>query len=214
MALILLVEDQLLTRMGMKMALNNPETDCEIVAETGSVQEALDIIDQGTPIELILLDLTLTDGSGIEIVKYVKPRYPDIKILVISAETSNEVIENLVGMGIEGFISKYADVPVLLTAIDSVMSGLEYFGKDISEIIHSVKTIRETAEQQFTERELEIIQLCAQGYPARAIAEKLEISKRTVESHKNNIFKKLGFSTTSELIHFAFQHGITKANLS
>lgn len=211
MALILLVEDQLLTRMGIRMALNNKNSDCEIVAETGSVQDAINIIEQGTPIGLILLDLSLTDGNGVEVVEYVKPRYPDMKILVISAETSNEVIEHLVGLGVDGFVSKYVDIPILLEAIDSVMSGIEYFGKDISEIINSVRTIKDAKDGLFTERELEIIRLCAEGYRVQSIAEMLHISKRTVESHKNNIFKKLGFSSTSELIHFAFEHGITKS---
>lgn len=213
MALILLVEDQTLTRMGMRMALNNKGSDCEIIAETGSVHEAIDIVEQGTPIELVLLDLNLVDGNGKEVVEYIKPRYPDIKFLVISVETSNEVIEQLVNMGVDGFISKYVDVETLKSAIDSVMSGIEYFGKDIAEIIHSINTIKSVQENLFTDRELEIVRLCAEGYHVQVIAEKLCVSKRTVETHKNNIFKKLGFKSTGELIHFAFEHGLTKATM-
>lgn len=204
---ILLVEDQILTRMGMTMALN-PRTGCSIVAEAGSVQEAKNQLKQLQEVDVVLLDLLLPDGNGSEVVQFLQHRGSDIKVLVISANTNKETILHLVDMGIMGFISKYADIPTLVAAIHSVYNGIEYFGQDVSEIIHAVSTAKEHAENLFTDRELEIVRLCAEGLSVKQIAEALSISARTVETHKNNIFKKLGFNSTGELISWVFEHGI------
>jgi DNA-binding NarL/FixJ family response regulator len=204
---ILLVEDQILTRMGMTMALN-PRTGCSIVAEAGSVQEAKNQLKQLQEVDVVLLDLLLPDGNGSEVVQFLQHRGSDIKVLVISANTNKETILHLVDMGIMGFISKYADIPTLVAAIHSVYNGIEYFGQDVSEIIHAVSTAKEHAEDLFTDRELEIVRLCANGLSVKQIAEALSISSRTVETHKNNIFKKLGFNSTGELISWVFEHGI------
>ena len=206
---ILLVEDQILTRMGMSMALNR-STGCTIVAEAGSVQEAKDQLKQLQEVDVVLLDLILPDGNGTEVVKFLQHRGSDVKVLVISANTNKETILQLVDMGVTGFISKYADIPTLVAAIHSVYNGIEYFGQDVSEIIHAVSTAKEHAEEHFTDRELEIVRLCANGLSVKQIADELNISTRTVETHKNNIFKKLGFNSTSELIRWVFEHGIVR----
>ena len=206
---LLLVEDQILTRMGMGMALN-PSTGCTIVAEAGSVQEAKDQLKQLQDVDVVLLDLILPDGNGTEVVQFLQHRGSDVKVLVISANTNKETILQLVDMGVMGFISKYADIPTLVAAIHSVYNGIEFFGQDVSEIIHAVSTAKEHTEDLFTDRELEIVRLCAKGLSVKQIADELSISTRTVETHKNNIFKKLGFNSTSELIRWVFEHGIVR----
>lgn len=206
---ILLVEDQILTRMGMGLALNK-SNGCRIVAEAESVQEAKQQLKQNPDIDVVLLDLMLPDGNGSEVVQFLKNRGSSTRVLVISAETNQENIMSLVEMGIDGFISKYADIPTLVDAIRSVHNGIEYFGKDISEIIHAVSTAKAPAEDMFTERELEIVRLCAKGMSVKQIAEALNISTRTVETHKNNIFKKMGFKSTIEVMNWVFEHGIVK----
>jgi DNA-binding NarL/FixJ family response regulator len=207
---ILLVEDQVLTRMGMTMALNR-NSECRIVAEAGSVQEAKQQLKQIQALDLVLLDLMLPDGNGIEVVRFLKQRGSEIKVLVISADNNQETILQLVELGIDGFISKYADISTLTTAIHSVCNGIEYFGKDIAEIIQAVSTAKGPAEEVFTGRELDIVLLCAKGMSVKQIAETLSISTRTVETHKNNIFKKLGFNSTSELIRWVFDHGVVRS---
>jgi len=191
---ILLVEDQMLTRMGMTMALNR-NADCQVVAEAGSVQEAKQLLKQNQNLDVVFL----------------RQRGSDIKVLVISADTNQETILQLVEMGIGGFISKYADIDTLTTAIHSVYRGIEYFGKDIAEIIEAVSTAKGPAEEMFTGRELDIVRLCAKGLSVKQIADVLCISTRTVETHKNHIFRKLGFNSTSELIRWVFDHGIVRS---
>lgn len=205
---ILLVEDHVLTRMGTLMAINGAGGEYKVVAEAGSVAEAKDIISKGDDIGLVLLDLMLPDGYGLEVVEFMKSIKSPAKILVLSSDNNKNNILQLLDAGIDGFISKFVDVSTLIYAIESVSNGLEYLGKDISEIIHAVATAHTPADNIFTNRETEIIQLCAKGYMSKEIADELNISNRTVENHKNNIFKKLGFNTTGELIRYAYEHGI------
>lgn len=208
---ILLVEDHVLTRMGTAMVLNNSGTNCKIVAEAGSVKEAKMMLDQHADLDLILLDLMLPDGDGIEVVQYLRSNNLDVKVLVISADTNKNNILQLIQLGISGFISKFSDTDTIVAAIESVCNGMEYFGRDISEIIHAVSTAKNLEEgESFTARELDIMRLCAEGHSVKTIAQELHISNRTVENHKNNIFKKLGFKSTGELIHYVFENGIIR----
>ena len=205
---VLLVEDQILTRMGISLALNNSSSHCRIVAEAGSVSEAKELLKQLENVDLVLLDLMLPDGNGIEIVQFLRSRGADTKVLVISADTTRENLLQLIDLGIGGFISKFADISTLDAAITSVYSGIEYYGKDIAEILHAVTTAKAQALDAFTSRELDIMRYCAKGMSVKQISEELNISTRTVENHKNNIFKKLGFNSTAELINYVFEHGI------
>lgn len=205
---ILLVEDQTLTRMGISLALNSGSSNCRIVAEAGSVHEAKELLKQLEKVDIVLLDLMLPDGNGTEIVQFLRSRGADTKVLVISADTTRENILQLIDLGIGGFISKFADISTLEAAITSVYSGIEYYGKDITEILHAVSTAKAQALDIFTSRGLDIMRYCAKGLSVKQISEELNISTRTVENHKNNIFKKLGFNSTAELINYVFEHGI------
>ena len=207
---ILIVEDLALTRLGIRTALRNSQLNCNIVAEAGSMDEALEILKRHADIQLLLLDLMLPDGNGSDIVEYLKSSKSPCKILVISAETNQDTIIRLIDMGIAGFVSKFADEETLETAIHSVCNGFEFFGQDITEIIHAVYISRSPDLSIFTNREIEIMKMCAKGQNVKRIAEELNISARTVETHKNNIFKKLGFKSTIELVNYVFENGIVR----
>lgn len=207
---ILLVEDQVLMRMGLRMALSYEGTDCQIVAEAGSVKEAIEKLEQNLSVDVVLLDVLLPDGLGIDVMQYIRNSGKDVKVLVVSSDTTQEHIMQLIEMGVDGFISKGSEVPVLMDAIRSVMLGHEYFGQDIQSIIQNVMSSKMLDEKIFTNRELEIVQLCVKGYSVKMIAEELNVSTRTVESHKNNIFKKLGFNSTGEMVSYVLKNGIVK----
>jgi DNA-binding NarL/FixJ family response regulator len=118
----------------------------------------------------------------------------------------------MLNAGINGFISKQkSNAHELSEAIYAVMNGLEYFGKDIASVIYDVyvakkKTIKVTSE--FTEREKEIILLCSEGLICKEVADRLKMSIHTVNTHKKNIFQKLGINNTMEMVQYALKHGI------
>jgi len=207
----ILVDDHELFRLGVRAGIEARHPDIHIVgeAETGAKLFALL---NSTTADILLLDILLPDMSGIEIACRLKKEKPEMKILVISSENSADAIETLLGTGIEGFISKrMGGTEELAHAIRSIMSGFEYFGKDISEIIYRIYVSKKrTAEPsaEFTVQERKIIELCRNGLPSKQIADHLCISPRTVENHKNNIFRKLGINNTIAMLQYAMKHGI------
>jgi len=208
MSNILLVEDQVLNQMGIKVALEKGTPGYKISAIAGCVKEAVELLQQNAEIGLVLLDVQLPDGSGLDVMRFIKTLDRDVKVIVLTVETSPQIIMQLCDLGINGFISKFSEVRDIKTAVGIVMQGGTFFGKDFDDIVKSVMVAKSQAEDLLSVRELEIVKLCAQGYSAKQIADKLFISTRTVETHKNNLFKKLGFSKTSELVKFALEKGI------
>lgn len=161
--------------------------------------------------------------DGIEVAKIISRDYPDIKVLVLTTETSTEIVSELVDLGVDGYLSKTAVKTDLVDAIKSVLDGKPYYGKDISKIIYEVyiagskqkvssdaetksHSIAETTK--LTTKDIQIIEMVCRGLTAREIGDKLNISQRTVESHKSRIMEKLCFKNMTDLIKFALKNGI------
>lgn len=191
------------------MALQQMNPRLDIVAEAGSLKEAKEKVDELAVIDLVLLDLNLPDGNGAELLGYLKKKKPETKVLVISVDLNPKHIVALIDEGINGFISKDVQAEELNEAINAIMLGLGYYGKIIMTLVDEVATAAdEDISKMLTQRELEVMELCAQGMSAQEIAEKLFLSRRTIEGHKSHIFEKMGFKNIGELINYAFSHGI------
>ena len=210
---VIIVDDHELFRLGVKTAIENRHSDLRIVGEVESGAELFALLAE-VAADIVLLDIALPDMSGIDIARRLKNERPEIKILAISAENAASVIQSMLDIGIEGFISKrYGGVDTFAEAIRSIMQGMEYYGTDISEIIYRIYTTKKkTAEvsAEFTKQEKRIIELCREGLPGKLIADRLGISLRTVNNHKNHIFQKLGISNTMEMVQYAMKNGIIK----
>ena len=210
---VLLVEDHELFRLGVRTAIENRHPDLHIVGEAETGAELFALLDE-VAVDIVLLDIALPDMSGIDIARRLKKERPEIKILAVSAENTASVVEAMLAIGIEGFISKrQGGVDAIAEAIRTIMQGLEYFGKDISEIMyHIYVSKKKTAEvsAEFTPQEKRIIELCRDGLPGKLIADRLGISLRTVDHHKGNIFRKLGINSTLEMVKYALKNGIIR----
>jgi DNA-binding NarL/FixJ family response regulator len=210
---VIIVDDHDFFRLGLKTAIqtNHPEIVVANEAKNGKEFFALLKI---TPVELVLLDILLPDMNGIEIARRLKTEYPQIKILVISSETSTSTIEELLNIGIDGFISKFdSSMDTFAEAICAIMQGLEYYGKDISQIISRIYLCKKKTQQvtpEFSEQEKRVIECCHEGFTGKEIANYLNITYKTMEWHKANIFAKLGIHSTVELVHFAVKNGIIR----
>ena len=209
----ILVDDHALFRLGVKSAIAGVHTDINIIGEADSGSELFRLLETVTP-DIILLDIILPDTTGIEIAEKLRKERPEIKILAISAENTTDVVKKILDIGIEGFISKRkGSADEIAEAIRTIMNGLEYYGDDISSIIYKIYVSKKkTAEvtHEFTEREKEIIELCRAGLLSKEIAQRLNISSRTVDNHKSNIFKKLGINNTLEMVQYAIKNGIIR----
>ncbi len=210
----IIVEDHFLVRIGLKNTFQTQHNNMlvDVVGEAGTISEFYELIESGIEADLVLLDIHLPDGTGVEIAHYINKNSINLKILALSAENSITMIEQVVAAKVGGFISKSCSADVLFSAIDSVMNNIEYYGKDIAALLHNVRIANiELDDTYFTPKELEVLKLAAEGFYSKEIGSKLSISAKTVSVHKTNIFKKLGINNSVELVKYAIRMGFVKA---
>lgn len=212
---IIIVDDHELFRLGIRAAIESKYSDLRIVGEVESGTELFTLLKSVVP-DILLLDIALPDISGIEIARRLKTEYPKIKVLTISAENSALTVSAMLEIGIEGFISKrHGSMDTVIQAIRSIGQGLDFFGKDISDIIYRIYVSKKQTTEvtsEFTPQEKRVIELCREGLPAKLIADRLSISVRTVNNHKNHIFRKLDFTNTMEMVQYALKNGIIQSD--
>lgn len=204
---VIIVDDHRIFRVGLRAEIQGMSVPVEIAGEAGSSEELFRLLET-TEADVIMLDIILPDVSGVDIARRLRRDYPGLKILMLSAETSQETIEQLMKVNIDGFVSKNVSASELQRAIEYVAEGAEYYGRDIARIMHCVHVLHQDNDGCFTPREKEIIQLCAHGLSAKEIADKLCVSLKTVVVHKYNIFKKMGINNCVELVNYALRKGI------
>ena len=199
---ILLVEDHPLYRMGIRMSLNYSGLSCIVVAEADDVRTAKSYLDQhGGEVDLILLDYFLPDGNGVDVIRHARDCCPNVKIVLLSGESKNpEVVTRTQGL-VDGYLGKDVEPKELKTKLYALF-GLDGCDED--------KQYRISAKADLSAREIEIIQLCANGMSAQQIADHLGLSRRTVEVHKSHIFEKLDLKTTADLVKYAYDAGLVK----
>ena len=206
-----IVDDHELFRYSIRMKLESRYPEINIAGEAAKGSELFGLLETAA-VDIVLLDVMMPGMSGIEVARRMKVQYPAVKILAISSDNSTATIQEMLHIGIEGFISKNnCNGDILVEAIHSIMQGFEFFGQDISEIISRIYLARKKTAQitdEFTELEKRVIQYSIEGLSAKKIADRMCISARTVDWHKANIFKKLGINSTVELVKFAVKNGI------
>ena len=216
MAKVLVVDDHMLFRLGVCTALKLGGQAHEVLADVGTAHECYEYMSrEAQKPDLLLLDIILPDESGEKIARKMRKEFPSVKILILSAGTSEEVLLNLVETGIDGFVSKESVQDELYHAIEVIMNGGQYFGKDIDSLLKSLMSDascneRLRAKSLFSDREKMVIELCSEGYPTKIISDMMGISPRTVDAHKANIFAKLGITNTIELVRYAIKHRLVK----
>lgn len=205
---IALLDDHQFVRIGVATTLRN--TKHTITISVATADELLNALHQGTPCDILLLDILLPGMNGIEVAKRMRSEYPKIKIIVLSVDSREYTLIQLLQIGIDGFVSKRGTQDEVVRAIDYVENGVPFYGRDIAILIRDISDAKLNKQNTaaLTKRELEIIQACCDGLLGKEIAEKLNISLRAVNSHKTNIFNKLGISSSVELVRFAIEHGI------
>ena len=199
---ILLVEDHPLYRMGIRMSLNYSGLSSVVVAEADDVRTAKNYLDQHcNEVDLILLDYFLPDGNGVDVIRHARACCPNVKIVLLSGESKNpEVVARTQGL-VDGNLGKDVDPETLKVKLNALF-GIDSHDED--------KQYRISAKADLSAREIEIIQLCANGMTAQQIADHLGLSRRTVEVHKSHIFEKLDLKSTADLVKYAYDAGLVK----
>lgn len=209
---IILVDDHQMFRDGVKSVLND-EKNIDIIGEVGTGGDLYELLKLQKP-DLIITDISLPGISGVEIAKYISENYPEIKILILSMHSNEEFIIRALSVGANGYLPKDTSMNELLDAINTIYMGENYFNKDISNTI--LKSIINKSKDEkgngkcLTKREKEVIALVVEGLSNKEIAEKLFISVRTVDSHKNNIMQKLNLKSSVELVKYAIKNKLAR----
>lgn len=212
---IFLIDDHQLVRDGIK-ALLEGEKNIAIVGEAADGPEFFRKIKHQPP-DIVLADISLPVMSGIDITQSLSRDYPQIKVLILSMYTHEEFVIKAIKSGAKGYLPKNTNRKELVTAIETVYQNREYFSSSISKTLierYAQNSLHQNPEKDsenaLTPRETEILKLTASGLTNAEIADRLFISKRTVESHKNHIMNKLGLKTPAELIVYAIRHHIAE----
>lgn len=210
---IILTEDHQILRDGVKSLIASE--NIKITGEASSGAELMKLLEGEMP-DIILMDISLPDTSGIELTRLISERFPEIKVLILSMYTDESFISQAIKSGAKGYLHKNTTREEMLIAIDTVYSGNDFYSDNISKII--LKTYIEKAKlnaeeilnphEILSKREIEILTMFAEGFINKEIADKLFISIRTVESHKNHIMQKLNLKTQVELVKYAIRHNL------
>ncbi len=185
--------------------------DVEVIGVAHSGKEALTMLKNNDP-QVLLVDISMPEMSGIELTEAVKKKHPTLKILILSMHSDYNNISDAIDAGADGYVPKDVSSEELVEAILTVSKGKNYFHSTISdEIVKNYATKRQQNDNilpQLTKRELEVLQIFAEGFNNSEIADKLFLSVRTIESHKNHILQKTNMKNSVELIKFAIKNKI------
>ncbi|AKP53518.1 response regulator [Cyclobacterium amurskyense] len=201
---IAIVDDHQLFRDGIHSLLSKND-DFEILISSENGKDFFDKLKSGNLPEIVLLDLTMPEMNGFEVLIKLKKKYPNIKAIAISMHDDGNYIMQSIRAGAYGYLLKNADEEELLKAIDTVLNGNKYFNQEISQKMINIMSLEGVSPKKLSPKEMEILKLIAEGHTTKEIAQNLFISTRTVETHRNNMMKKLEVKNTPELINKASQ---------
>ena len=208
---IFIAEDHAVLRQGLRSLLD-ASGEFKVVGEAADGADAIHLITNCNP-DLVLLDLNMPKMDGISVIKDLKKRYPDIKILVLTMFKTEEYVLEVFQSGAEGYCLKSSPYDELLLGIRAVLSGKRFISPDISDSVlegylEGKRTLKtKSSWDTLTQREREVLKLVGEGYKNKEIADYLCISVKTVEKHRANIMQKLDLHTASALTAYAFERG-------
>lgn len=200
---VMIVDDHAMVAEGIEAILETYD-DLDVVGTASNGNEAVELADQLKP-HVVLLDLNMPGVSGLTTTEMILERQPEIRVLILSMHDSPEYISTALRHGARGYILKDVPSEEIKTAIDSVMAGEEYLCTGARS---SLQPQISDGREPLTSREQTILLQLAQGKSNRELADALNISVHTVETHRRNIKRKLGISSTAGLTRYALEHGV------
>lgn len=204
---ILIVDDHQLVIDGLKSMLLANE-NYTIANEALNGQHAIDLIMANpTKYQLVITDITMPLMGGVELCKIIKTQYPQIKVLILSMHNSISIVKDAIAAEADGYMLKNTGQDEFLKGIERIVGNGTYFSQDILPIIMNQfnKNKLQTTKPNLTQRETEVLQLIVQEFTSKEIADKLSISKQTVDTHRINIMQKTNCQTLVGLIKYAIQ---------
>lgn len=202
---VLLVDDHPLVRAGIRRVLET-RPGLVVVGEAHDGAEALRLVESLAP-EIVVLDLTMPEVDGLEVLDRLRRRSREVRILVLTMHAEAEYVRRAVAAGADGYVLKESAVQELLTAIDSVRGGQRYYSPRVAAGL-APATAPNPEDPGLTGRERDVLRGIARGLSTKEIAAALTISARTVETHRANLMRKLDIRSIARLTQYAIRAGL------
>lgn len=207
------MDDHEVVRKGMKALLEDEES-IQIIGEAVNGKDAIVKVQDLNP-DIVLLDINMPEMNGIEAAKVISQKHSKSKVLVFSMHNNEDYILKSIENGVMGYLLKDSDKDEILKAIETIHNGGKYFPTNISSILinaiqtkKSEKTKKTIVVGNLSKKEIQILKLIASGMRSKEIAEKLDLSIRTVSNHRANMLRKTSLTNTAELIRIASEEGL------
>lgn len=211
---VAITDDHALFRNGLKMLLSN-YNGIEIVGEASSGLELISLLNE-TNVDIVLLDISMPEMNGIEVATIMAKDFPDVKIITISMFGEDDYYFKMVSLEVKGFLLKNSTIDEVVQAIHTVRDGGSYFSSELlSSLVDSLQytastQIIEDSEDELSSREREVLFQICKGLSNKEIADKLFISKRTVDKHRANILTKTLCKNTANLVVYAIKRQLVE----
>jgi DNA-binding NarL/FixJ family response regulator len=203
---LILADDHQLVRQGFRALLESLDS-VEIVGEAANGQQVIDLLRSGKHAQIVLMDAEMPILDGIAATEQIMRDFLGVRVIMLTMLNTKDIIQKAVEKGVKGFLFKNTSKYELNEAIRRVAEGETYFASEVASVLLSTSKPSENGILELlSERELEILKLVAEGFSSTEIGDKLFISPRTVDTHRNNLIQKLNVHGIVGLVRFAIQH--------
>ena len=205
---VIIVDDHPIIRQGLAELINH-EQDLVVCGYAEDAHEALGIIKETEP-NIVIVDISLKETSGMDLTKDIKAQYPNLPVLVLSMHDESLYAERMLRAGAKGYVMKAEATENVVTAIRKILSGQIYVSdkmaaKMVRKLVGGSPDAGASVIERLSDRELEVFRMIGQGYGTRQIAERLHLSIKTIETYREHIKEKLNLADASELLQYAIQ---------
>lgn len=211
---ILICDDQMMVREGLKTILNNAEAGLEVVGTAQDGAEALELIPERQP-DLVLMDLKMPVVNGVQATRQIRQKYPRVRVLVLTTYDADDWVFDAIRAGADGYLLKDADQTVLIAAIKDVIAGRtpvdpSVAGKLFNQVAQHTPKRDSSLADKLSAREIEMLSLLAKGYSNAEISAQMFLSEGTVRNYLSAVFAKLGVSDRTQAAVMALKNGLVK----
>ena len=209
---IILADDHILVRQGVRMMLETAAQEFKVIGEAANGQELLELAKKN-PADVYIVDISMPLLNGVDAVSRLMRQDPKANVLILSMYDDRVSVEKAIKAGAKGFVVKVSNAEEFLEAVREVAEGKFYFGGKISKYLVQGflgKRAPKRKTSQLTSKEKAVLQLIAEGYSSKQIAKQFTLSINTIHVHRNNIMRKLGIHKQAELVRYALKEGIAQ----
>ena len=207
---VVIADDHTIVREGLKQVLAT-DPELEVVGEARDGLEAMQLV-RGTPFDVLLIDISMPGRSGLEVIRQIKAEKPKLRILVLSMHEEHQYAVRAIRSGASGYLTKDSASTQLISALRKVAAGGAWISAEVAEqlALGAMPHADQAPHTALSDREFQVLRMLAAGDTVTDVAAKVNLSVKTVSTHKSRLMQKLGVSTNTELLRYAIQHRLTE----